>query len=173
MEPTAEDGWGGPEAEDRNLRAAQDQAYEESLLRDRRREEEREQRELQEEDEAMAAAMELSRREEAERQTRLLARSLPAEPPEGAEGVCALAVRLPDGARLQRRLLRGDTVGLLRRWVAAQRATAPGVPASFAIVMDYPRRRFDDDEQTLLSAGMWPRAAINIVEDEHDNGPLM
>jgi hypothetical protein len=54
--------------------------------------------------------------------------------------------------------------------VRAQRATVPAVPPHFAIQMDFPRRRFDDDQQTLLSAGMWPRAAINIVEEEqHDN----
>ncbi len=159
-EPSGE--WGG-EMDDATLRLVQDQAYEEGLQRDRQREEERE---AQEEEEAMREAMEVSRREEDERQIRQLQQLIPAEPAEGGENVCSLALRLPDGSRLQRRLLRDDTVGLLRCWVRAQRAAHPGVPKNFAIVMDYPRRRFDDDSQTLQSAGMWPRAAINVVEDD-------
>jgi hypothetical protein len=79
-----------------------------------------------------------------------------------SENCCALVLRLPDGARVQRRMLRSDSVGTLRRVVASM------VGSRFAIVMDYPRRRFDDDAQTLESAGMWPRAAINIVEVEEE-----
>lgn len=150
---------------DPSLRLVQDQAYEEGLLQDRRL---MERREEEEEQNAMREALELSRIEAEERHLRELTASVPPEPPAGGADVCALALRLPDGTRVQRRLLRSDTIGLLRRVVAAQRSSGVSVPARFAIVMDYPRRRFDDDAQTLESAGMWPRAAINIVEVDDD-----
>jgi hypothetical protein len=147
------------------LRMVQDQAYEESLLRDRGV---MERREEEEERKAMQEVLELSRREDDERQLRELAAAVPPEPPVGSDA-CSLAFRLPDGSRIQRRLMRSDTIGLLRRVVASQRAAGASVPNRFAIVMDYPRRRFDDDAQTLESAGMWPRAAINIVELEDES----
>jgi hypothetical protein len=146
------------------LRMVQDQAYEEGLVRDRSAMEKREE---EEEQAAMQQALELSRREDEERQQRALTASLPPEPAAGPD-VCALALRLPDGSRVQRRLMRGDTIGLLRRFVAAQRGENTSIPTRFAIVMDYPRRRFDDDGLTLESAGMWPRAAINVVEVEDE-----
>jgi FAS-associated factor 2 len=147
-----------------HLREAQDQAYAESLLEDQQRMQEREE---EEEMEAMKEALELSIAEEKERQQKALEKAVKPEPAEGEEGVCVLAVRCPDGSRLQRRLLREDTIGNLRDWLRTQTDV---VPARFTVAMDYPRREFRDMSQTLEAAGMYPRAAINVlaVEDEEE-----
>ena len=78
-------------------------------------------------------------------------------------------MRLPDGTRMHRRLLEDDTIGTLRNWVKLQKLDkGDAVPDSFSIVMDYPRRQFDNDLMTLKEAGMSPRAAIIIhsLDDE-------
>lgn len=144
-----------------SLRDEQDQAYLESLLQDKRKEERR----LEEEEEgALLKAIEMSKQDSIEYERRRLRASLTAEPPEGAEGVCVLAIRLPNGVKVQRRMLAEDTIGALRTFVAAQRLDHPdAIPDEFHIVMDYPRRQFDDDSVTLRAAGMCPRAAVNIL----------
>lgn len=149
----------------RAMREMQDEAYAQSLLEDRQRMQERE---AEEELEAMKEAMEMSLQEEKERQRLALEAAVKPEPAEGEEGVCVLAVRLPDGSRLQRRLLRQDTIGNLRDWLRTQTDV---VPERFIIAMDYPRREFRDESQTLEDAGMFPRAAINVlaVEDDEDD----
>jgi hypothetical protein len=133
------------------------------------KEEERLQREresqLAEEEKEVLHAIHLSKQEVVERELASLQATIPPEPPANAEGVCTLAIRLPSGDRVHRRLLAHHTIGDLRSFVRCQRVEFGelAVPANFVIVMDYPRRQFDDDTMTLRDAGMCPRAAVIIL----------
>jgi len=50
--------------------------------------------------------------------------ALPAEPPAGAAGACVLAVRLPDGSRVERRFPPGTPLASVRHLCIARQAEA-------------------------------------------------
>lgn len=157
-------------AQARRLVDEQDRAYAESLQRDRERE-----REERRQEEARRQEEERLRREQEERecQERLRreelearARALPPEPaPTDPAGVALVAVRMPDGSRLQRRFRRAEPLQLLFDWLGGSgHAALPATP--FSLVSSFPRREFRPDTpeaaQTLEQVGLVPQAMLYL-----------
>jgi hypothetical protein len=119
---------------------------------------------------------EAAMREAADEAARLEARrrkgdALPPEPEAGGEGVTRLAVRLPDGRRLDRRWSKDDALQSVVDWVEAVDADSYDV----ALVSHFPRREFGpaDRALTLEQAGLHPQAMLFVKErdtDESEDG---
>ena len=144
------------------LRDLQDQAYAESLLEDRRK---RDEAERQEEEELIAVAVAASLAEEHEREARVLASQVPATP-QALEPACSLAVRLPDGRRLERRFFPDATIEQVHIWLQVELGNQ--CPSPLLLAMDYPRRLFTNLSLSLHQVGWCPRAALIVL----DNSPL-
>lgn len=140
----------------RSLRAEQDNAYQEALMLDRAKEEsERTER----------VRMERQRQEDERRQQERLAlrelkRKRVPEPPEDGKkgGVTELAIRLPDGKRLQRKFFATDNVGNVYDFVECEAEQLDGV--TFELMTMYPRKRYADRSASLQELA--PRAALVV-----------
>jgi FAS-associated factor 2 len=103
---------------DRKLREEQDKAYQESLIRDQ----EREQQTKIEQDRAreerlfhqLSEEMENYQKEVKLRELEKKVQNLPPEPSESDSKGTTVAVRLPDGSKIQRRFWITDTIGVSR-----------------------------------------------------------
>mmetsp|Transcript_4264 Transcript_4264/g.7878 ORF Transcript_4264/g.7878 Transcript_4264/m.7878 type:complete len:401 (+) Transcript_4264:347-1549(+) len=96
----------------------------------------------------------LANAEAVHRQRLHKAAHLPPEPPAGAEGVVSCAVRMPDGARLVRRVLLGESLRVLFDFVDAK-GTAD--LQSYSLATAFPRRVFtlaEDADKTLSEMGL-------------------
>jgi len=151
-----------------NAALAADQARELREEEERRRTE-AEARRREEEEQLAAEALE---REVAEEQARISARrskaeALPPEPELGPD-VSRLAVRLPDGRRLDRRWAKDSPLQLVVDWVEAAAADEYDV----ALVSHYPRREFSAAElpKTLDELGLHPQAMLFVKERDSTNG---
>jgi hypothetical protein len=79
--------------------------------------------------------------------------ALPPEPAEGEAGACRVALRLPDGSRLQRRFLASAPVAQLFSFCLARLPEAAAGRA-FALCGSYPgAAALEDKEQSLTEAG--------------------
>eukprot|EP01101_Sappina_pedata_P005401 TRINITY_DN2455_c0_g1_i1.p1 TRINITY_DN2455_c0_g1~~TRINITY_DN2455_c0_g1_i1.p1 ORF type:complete len:436 (+),score=108.83 TRINITY_DN2455_c0_g1_i1:81-1310(+) len=154
--------------ESRRLRDLQEREYMESLEADRLKEFEKQNVMVDEDDDLeLQAALELSKQLESENTTPAPEISIPivrkrmedlvAEPEKGPE-TCQLALRLPNGARLNRRFLQTSTIQDVVDYIEA----ASDIDAKFSLVMTYPRCVLADMEQTLASAGLFPQALIHV-----------
>jgi hypothetical protein len=121
---------------------------------------------------AEESAAEAIRREAADEAARLEARrakgdALPAEPAASAPGVARIAVRLPDGRRLDRRWAAGSTLQLVVDWVEATDSDSYDV----TLVSHFPRREFSRAEHglTLEEAGLTPQALLFVRERDDDD----
>ncbi|VVC92134.1 unnamed protein product [Leptidea sinapis] len=143
------------------LRAAQDEAYAESLAADqekeRRREEERAARAQREHDD-------LQRRKDAQRLQRELEEariamkaSLPDEPKAGPEAL-ALLIRLPTGERLTRRFLFANTTQDLYDFVFSH----PQTPEEFEITTNFPKRVLARGPSKLCDVGLKDRDVLFV-----------
>lgn len=168
-------------ATERRIRDEQDAAYRAALEADARREREAaERRAAEEEEEARARALERAAIEEAaavaaEEEARLRSVEkrreeksavLADEPPEGAEGVCAVLVRFPDGSRQQRRFLGDDTVENLYTWVDT---LEEHTGLHYSLVSNFPRKVFsrtDDGGVTLNDGDLCPQATLMYRLDD-------
>jgi FAS-associated factor 2 len=166
----------------RSLRDEQDAAFAESLEADARREaaaaaqadKERETRELgarvlAEEAEALAFAARREKEKERVVELRRLekARSMKPEPVVGTECTCKVAVKFPDGQRVERRFLTGDTVRDVFDFVDSTDASAVGV--AYSLVSNFPKRVFsrpDDAEVSLGEGGLAPQAVLMYRLDD-------
>ena len=151
------------------LRSEQDRDYEEALEADRKRESEA--RERAETLEAIQLAEEAERadaeRKEREAQASLaseLARKrdrLAVEPATGADSA-RLRIQLPNGAKVDRRFHKTDTVQLVKDFVDLHIHDNDLDIHSFALATHYPREEFqgDDLEKTIDAAHpeQFPRA---------------
>lgn len=74
---------------------------------------------------------------------------------------------LADGQRVVRRLHSTNTIGDIRDFVRVLQLDlgAEAVPDQFTVAMDFPRRHFTNNAQTLREAGMFPRAAVRILRE--------
>mmetsp|Transcript_15121 Transcript_15121/g.37869 ORF Transcript_15121/g.37869 Transcript_15121/m.37869 type:complete len:418 (+) Transcript_15121:218-1471(+) len=111
---------------------------------------------MQEQERARAEAEERRRRreEEATQRTRDAASRLGEEPPEGAEGAVAIAIRLPDGQRFTRRVLRTSPVQELFDAIDAKGLTGA---EAYHLVASYPRRVFDQS----AASRTWAELGVN------------
>jgi ubiquitin fusion degradation protein 1 len=115
---------------------------------------------------AAAAATALERR--VERRLRAAA-ALPAEPDASDMDAISVAVRCPDGTRVQRRFLRSAPLAAL--FGAVEASAYDGLPEgdSFTLALSYPRRVFRradaaDGSRSLLDAGLAGRQEALFVE---------
>ena len=76
------------------------------------------------------------------------AEHLPVEPEAGPDSVCTCMVRLPDGARLTRRLRAGETLTIL---FCAIDAAGHTLPEDYALASSYPRRTVARAEAASLA----------------------
>ncbi|MEW5304643.1 MAG: hypothetical protein WDW36_007240 [Sanguina aurantia] len=83
--------------------------------------------------------------------------ALSEEPSEGAVGVVALAVRLPDGGRVARRFHTHDKCSSVYDFIALEHGLT-----SHVLSTQFPRKDLSDDETTLQEAGITSRSLLNV-----------
>ncbi|XP_033640720.1 FAS-associated factor 2-like [Asterias rubens] len=156
------------------LRQQQDEAYHESLRQDREKERKR-QEEKDRKDKEIEAQLEKELEEQRKVQEReelklAKAASLPAEPePEDPEAI-RIVVKLPCGARLERRFLKTEPLQIIYDFVFVQ----DDAPTEFKLMTNYPRRVLPsqpiptpDDVTTIQSFGLAQKETI-YVQDTSD-----
>mmetsp|Transcript_21706 Transcript_21706/g.50363 ORF Transcript_21706/g.50363 Transcript_21706/m.50363 type:complete len:418 (+) Transcript_21706:224-1477(+) len=111
---------------------------------------------MEEQEKARAEASHRRQRkeEEASARTREAAARLTEEPPEGAEGAVAIAIRLPDGQRFMRRVLRTSPVQELFDAIDAKGLAGGEL---YQLVASYPRRVFDQS----AAGRTWAELGVN------------
>ncbi|XP_063602128.1 FAS-associated factor 2-like [Penaeus indicus] len=122
------------------LRLQQDEDYQESLRADQEKERKRQ----QEREEIERKEMEEREREEEQRREKDNIRRLkmesvdkiPQEPEEGADGTVHIVVKLPHGARLERRFLKTDSLEALYYYIFCH----PDSPDRFQVTTNFPRQ---------------------------------
>jgi hypothetical protein len=117
---------------------------------------------------AAAAAVAAAVERRVERRLRAVA-ALPAEPDASDMDAISVAVRCPDGTRVQRRFLRSAPLAAL--FGAVEASAYDGLPEgdSFTLALSYPRRVFRradaaDGSRSLLDAGLAGRQEALFVE---------
>ncbi|XP_022143470.1 plant UBX domain-containing protein 8-like isoform X2 [Momordica charantia] len=88
----------------------------------------------------------LDAEKELERHLAEIEASLPSEPRTDDENAVTLLVRMPDGSRRGRRLLKSDKLQCLFDFIDIGRVVKPG---SYRLVRPYPRQAFGDGERSL------------------------
>ena len=84
---------------------------------------------------------------------------MPEEPGPADPEALTLAFRAPDGSRLRRRFLRGDSVGAAAAYVAA----ATGTDMSrHRLTLAFPRRQLSDPSATLRDAGVKDKETLSV-----------
>lgn len=89
------------------------------------------------------------------------------EPVVGTECTCKVAVKFPDGQRVERRFLTGDTVRDVFDFVDSTDASAVGV--AYSLVSNFPKRVFsrpDDAEVSLGEGGLAPQVVLMYRLDD-------
>jgi hypothetical protein len=154
----------------------QDQEYLESLRRDQQKEQERQRQEQEarlkqareEEERDLRAALEFSEQLKKQSTITELAQSLPPEP-QPATNTTELRIRMPDGQTLLRRFYVTDPLQLLRTFIDLKLHEAQSnnnndnheIP-QYKIVNSFPRKTFEDMQQTFQDAGLTGRAVIAV-----------
>ncbi|XP_026756239.1 FAS-associated factor 2 [Galleria mellonella] len=143
------------------LRAAQDEAYAESLAADqekeRRRAADRAARQERENEDLRRRQMEERRKQEVIEARAAMAARLPAEPAAGA-GTVVLLIRLPGGERLTRRFTLSHTTQDLYDFVFSH----PQAPEEFEITTNFPKRVLARGTANLLDAGLKDRDVLFV-----------
>ncbi|KAG6443344.1 FAS-associated factor 2 [Manduca sexta] len=143
------------------LRAAQDEAYAESLAADqekeRRRAADRAAREMREHEDLQRRQLEEKHRQDLVEARAAMAARLPAEPPAGADTV-ALLIRLPGGERLTRRFTLAHTTQDLYDFVFSH----PQSPEEFEITTNFPKRVLKRGAVNLLESGLKDRDVLFV-----------
>jgi ataxin-3 len=84
---------------------------------------------------------------------------IPEEPGPGEPGTVTLAIRVPSGARLQRRFRSSDTVGGVEAYVAA---TAETDMSRHVLTTAFPRKQLREPGATLKDAGITDKEALSV-----------
>jgi len=153
----------------RRLRNQQDIDYERSLKQDqekerqRRFEEERKRMEeemrieQEEENQAVHFSLQLTR----EKRMKDLQDSLGSEPDAKFLNTTQIAVRMPNGQRLQRRFLASSKLRMLKDFVELK-SMEMNLPSDFQIASDFPRKTYKNWNITFQEADLYPRAAVTV-----------
>jgi len=157
--------------EARLLREQQDREFQEALERDRQRRRKEEEKLRQEEQERQEQLLAMQREEEhkkaAQRARDQKRARLPVEPPSGPEAV-AVAVRLPDGTKIQRRFLSSHTMQSIFDWIESNELIVDGHAIDrYQLVSTHPKRTFSDPSVDLKSAQLG-RQCLLIVQELSD-----
>lgn len=140
----------------RSLRAQQDSAFEESLAMDRAiAQSEQMERERQERE----AAEKVRKQREAEMKRTAKRTRVPAvPPPDCKEKTTELMIRMPTGARVQRKFLASNTVGNVYDFIESEVDELADV--NFELMAAYPRKSYTDREASLEELA--PKAALVV-----------
>lgn len=162
--------------QERELRSQQDAAYQASLARDREKARQAEERKREEERKRQAELDQQRRAEErlqrmAERREECRRRLKPEPDQNSASGgsIVTLAVRLPDGRRVDRRFFASDPVQVLYDFVG--QFDLGTECERFVCCLPVPRRPLNDRDVTLERAGLAPRGMV-VVEEVYDDEEL-
>jgi len=148
---------------DRRLRDEQMIAYEESIRRDTERQE-KEDRDRQNEEMARIQRereerdME-DRQRDRERRRSELARTIAPEPSADDRRAVRIAVRLPDGSRLQRRFAPESQLQAVYDFVDSQKELK-----EYDLVASHPRQVYANRDQTLTQAGLQGQSLLSVEE---------
>lgn len=91
---------------------------------------------------------------------RQLRESVGIEPEPGAD-VAEVVIRLPDGSRNSRRFFKTATLAQLFSFVGSIEAK---LPSPYEIVTSYPLTTLHPSEETIESAGLFPKAIVHVRE---------
>jgi len=148
---------------DRRIREEQEEAYQESLLADQERErmvnEERMRQDLDRARREQEERETMDRQRDRERRKEDLARSIAPEPPSDDRRAVRIAIRLPDGSRLQRRFSPESRVEAIYDFVDSQR-----VLSEYDLVSSHPRQIYNDRTLTLSSVGLVGQSSLFVEE---------
>lgn len=89
-------------------------------------------------------------------------RAVPPEPPIGPD-VTRLRFQMPAGAKLNRRFPQGATIGDVRFFLQEHVAAGGGAAQVLELNTTFPRRKYEDDTQTLVDAGLHPQAVLYVT----------
>lgn len=147
---------------ERSLREQQDQAYEESLRKDRLKAEQEEQKRLEEE-----RRLELERqKEEALKERRAVCISrLKPEPEVGAENVIRIVFRMPSGKRVERRFHKDDNTKVDDLYCFIGSLEEMDDVGDFNLCFGYPKVSLDEKERLLKDVEGFGISAMLVVEE--------
>ena len=105
-----------------------------------------------------------------EKEAREKREKLPEEPAEKDPLACHIVLRLPgSGERVNRRFLKTDTVQVIYDFVDSlgpQRLSFESSSQQYIILQSMPRKEFIDKEKKLEEVGLFPRAMLQIKEND-------
>lgn len=140
----------------RSLRAQQDNAYEESLAMDRAMEESKKEEARRVES---AAEEEVRRAKQMAEMREQKRRRIPPLPPSSTDDkVTELAIRLPNGQRLQRRFFASNTIGSVYDYIESECEDL--AQANFELMQAYPKKSYADRDVSLTELA--PKAALVV-----------
>jgi len=139
-----------PLQEARRIRREQDREYEESLTAD----------ELKEQQIKHKQEMAILKQKQKQERIQKLEKNCPI-PPDSADKSCFIAIRLPNGVKIQRRFYSNSPVQSLIDFVEAHGDMEAN---NFQLVTNIPRKVFSDKVCTLEESGLVPKALI-IAEE--------
>ena len=93
---------------------------------------------------------------------------LPPEPEEGTPETSTIVLRLPTGERVTRRFNKNEQVQLLYDFIDAnlQKIEFESADYKYSIIQTMPRKEFKDKNKTLVQEGLFPRAMLQIKEED-------
>jgi FAS-associated factor 2 len=120
------------------------------------------QRKKQQEDQLTRAALEQARLAKLQKEAAKtqLKESVGPEPDLGPD-VAELVIRLPDGSRNSRRFYRNASLAQLFNYVGTLDVE---LPSPYEIVTSYPSTTLHPTEDTLDTAGLFPKAIVHVRE---------
>ena len=147
----------------------QDEEYTRTLEEDRklisRREEELRAKEQAEEDakenEELEFAVQLSKDLEKENRMSRIKAALPAEPVNGPD-VVNIKFQLPSGKKIARNFLKENIVRDLRYFLILYFNDNQIELPNFSLSTNYPKRVLDNDLETVVNAGLFPRGMLFV-----------
>jgi len=150
---------------DRRLREEQDAAYLESLKADQEKErllvEEREKIRQEEERVKREEEEKLQREAERLREREEKAKRLADEPLESEKDISKFVIRLLDGSKVQRRFRSSDKLQLVFDFIDTKQETPMNM---CQLSTNYPKKIYNDLDQTLKEAGLTPQAMVFVSE---------
>eukprot|EP00526_Cylindrotheca_closterium_P028649 CAMPEP_0113620502 /NCGR_PEP_ID=MMETSP0017_2-20120614/10451_1 /TAXON_ID=2856 /ORGANISM="Cylindrotheca closterium" /LENGTH=349 /DNA_ID=CAMNT_0000530175 /DNA_START=71 /DNA_END=1120 /DNA_ORIENTATION=+ /assembly_acc=CAM_ASM_000147 len=144
------------------LRRQQDEEYQQALVADQERE--RQKQEMKNIEEVRIREEEEKKRKETEQEEERLNKAKLLLRSEPASGGTRIRFVLPSGRKLDRRFLESDTVGALKAFLILHFSENDVDIKNIALSTNFPKKRYDDEDQTLVESGLSPQAVL-MVQD--------
>mmetsp|Transcript_6023 Transcript_6023/g.23407 ORF Transcript_6023/g.23407 Transcript_6023/m.23407 type:complete len:145 (-) Transcript_6023:351-785(-) len=109
-------------------------------------------------DQAAAAAA----AEEEESRMEITEDDLVPEPPQADKSACRLRIQFPNGGKVQRRFPATATVGDVKNFVRFHMKDWEQPYAQFELSTNFPRKKYEDDSETLDASGLAPQAMLYL-----------